>query len=205
MSSFLVLCAFSSFGNATDVKDVIQKIETRYKDVTSLQANFIQITNNPALQTPIEQNGQLSMMRPHNLRWDFEGAQSYIHNGETIWMWNPMMNQVIITKSKGQKDQITSLLTDLSKLEDKYTISLKEETTEAFHLQIKPKTDDQPFDSLQLYVSKTDYVLNKLSYAGENTGTVEISFSDVKLNQELKSEMFNFTPPKDAEVIDINE
>ena len=96
-------------------------------------------------------------------------------------------------------------MTDLSKLEKQYSVVLKEESTEAFHLEISPKELNQAFDKLNLHVSKDTYTLNKLSYSGENTGSVEISFSGLKFNEEMKPEIFTFIPPKDAEVIDIND
>ena len=204
MSSVL-LFAFSSFSFAADLNDVVKKVELRYKDVSSLKASFVQVTNNPAFPEPIQQTGTLSMLKPHNLRWDFEGAQSYIHNGEKIWMWNPILNQVVITKSQGNGDQLTSLLTDLSKLEKQYGIILKEESTDAFHLEITPKEQNQAFDKLNLFIQKETFVLNKLSYSAENTGSVEISFSDLQFNAPFDSKLFTFVPPKDAEVIEIDE
>jgi outer membrane lipoprotein carrier protein len=205
MFSLLLFGVSLSSATAADVDDVVKKIELHYKDVNSLEADFLQVTNNPALQNEIRQQGHLSMMKPHNLRWDFEGERSYIHDGETIWLWDPNLNQVVITKSKGKKDQITSLLTDLSSLKKEYTITLKEEVDSAYVLVIQPKKEGQAFDELALKIHKEKFMLEKITYSGESTGSVEISFTDVKFNTVMKLDLFQFTPPDDAEVIEINE
>ena len=104
---------------AANLDEIVGQVEKRYQAIKSLQANFIQTIKNPSFDQPLKQQGELLLQRPHFYRSDIKDAVSYITNGKKIWIWNPVMNQVIISSYKNKKDQIGALLSDLANLRKK--------------------------------------------------------------------------------------
>ena len=188
--------------HAMEVDDIIKKVEETYKDVQSIEADFTQITANPALPEPMKQGGHLYMMKPKLIRWDFltPMVQSYYSDGESITVWNEINNQVLISSQMGQANELVDVLTDLSKLSDKYTLVLEKEEDKSYSIGVKPK-EKQQFDSMSLSINKETWVLERIFVKGELTGEITLLFADVKLNTISDPSVFAFTPPKGAEII----
>ena len=49
----------------------IQAVESRYETVTSIQADFVQVTRSVAMGTEDRQEGNMAVMRPKMMRWEF--------------------------------------------------------------------------------------------------------------------------------------
>ena len=118
------LMATSGFAQ-TDVNLILEKIQKRNKDLSSLEADFIQVTTNEAFPEPIEQSGHLFAMRPKFLRWDFQVpmVQSYYTDGKSITVWNEQNNQVLISEEMSDANEAFDVLTDFSNAQKKYNIT----------------------------------------------------------------------------------
>jgi len=192
----------SSNAYAMEVSDIIKKVEETYKDVQSIEADFTQTTANPALPEPFKQGGHLYMMKPQQIRWDFltPMVQSYYSDGKSITVWNEINNQVLISSQMGQANELVSLLTDLSKLSDKYTLALQKEEEKAYFIGVTPK-EKQQFDSMEISIRKDSWILERIFVKGEMTGEITLDFSNVQLNTISDAAVFTFTPPEGAEII----
>ena len=186
----------------TDINLLLEQIEQKNKELRSLEADFVQITTNEAFPEPIEQSGHLYAMKPKFLRWDFQVpmVQSYYTDGKTITVWNELNNQVLISDNMGEANEAFDVLTDFSNAQKKYKISIKNESDTAYLLTVTPK-EDAAFEQLEITMDKkelwiTDFVVN-----GKETGTVSLTFSNIKRNSVTDSAIFSFTVPEGAEVI----
>ena len=206
-------CTFlgQAAAEAVSVDAIIKKIEKTYKDVESIEADFTQITSNAALPEPMEQTGHLYMMKPQFVRWDFQTpmVQSYYSDGKSITVWNELNNQVLISNQMGQANELIEVLTDLSKLSAKYDLRLKEETEKAYSIAVQPKKEaenqnaasEKLFDTMELSIDKSSYLLESIWVQGELSGEIRLSFGNVQLNTISDASVFNFKPPEGAEVI----
>ncbi|MEC7983893.1 MAG: outer-membrane lipoprotein carrier protein LolA, partial [Myxococcota bacterium] len=127
-------------------------------------------------------------------------VQSYYSDGQSITVWNEMNNQVLISNQMGQANELVDILTDLSKLSEKYALTLQKEDEKAYSISVTPKVKQQ-FDSMEIAINKKSWVLEQIFVKGEMTGEITLQFSNVQLNTITEASVFSFTPPEGAEVI----
>ncbi len=178
----------------------LTKIEEKYKGVKAIQAKFKQETSNEFLPAPFVQEGQLSIAKPSNLHWEFQSPmeQHYYADSEKITVWTPSQNQALISSNQEQSEQMTSILTDLSGLKDKYNIQLVDEKNERLHFSLKSaKTEGK----IQLWFSQKEYVLQEV-LVETSQATTKLSFAEMNLNPIFDKEEFIFQPKPDTDIID---
>ena len=206
MTGMFLIISLSSMSYATDVNGIITAVEQKYKDVNGLRANFVQHTFNPAFQTKITQEGELSIRKPNALRWEFKtpAEKTFVMNGKKVWIWNPALNQVMVSNNFKQKDQMTNLLASMDNLRSDYTFKLLSEDDSSYTLDVSSK-NNASFDSLQITISKVEFLMQGMKVSGELTGQMELRLSNIEVNPPLSLDLFDFKAPSGAEVIAIDE
>jgi outer membrane lipoprotein-sorting protein len=186
----------------TDINALLEKIQKKHNDITSFEADFIQITTNDAFPDPLEQSGHLFAMRPKMIRWDFmvPMVQSYYTDGASITVWNEQNNQVLISNDMGDANDAFDVLTDFSSIQKKYNLTIKEETEKAYTFSVLPK-EDQQFEKLEITMNKEELWITEFVVKSKETGTVQLNFSNIKRNSITDKGVFSFVPPDGAEII----
>jgi len=117
----------------------LKNIEAQYTDVQSLEANFVQVVTRAEFPEGVEQSGTLSVLQPSYFRWDIEFPmeQSYYFNGDTLKVWNPMNNQLLVSYNQSDKKDVTSILNDLPNLSKLYDVHLVSESSSVKERKIK--------------------------------------------------------------------
>ena len=185
------------------VDAVVTAVESTYKDVTSLKADFVQVTRSAAMGEELRERGQVELKRPGMMRWVFAGVNEklFVTNGQRMWVWTEAQNQVIITNDVGWGG-MTPLLDDLHNLDEHFDVSLVDagSSRRSYVLELVPK-EAGAFKKLRLEVTKKKYMLERVVIVDPFDNEVEISFSAVKLNPDLPDRRFEFTVPAGAQVI----
>jgi outer membrane lipoprotein carrier protein len=192
---------------AEDLDAVIQGIETAYKDVQSLKADFVQVTHNAAMGEATKQRGKLEMKRPKMMRWSFgqPAGKLFVTDGKTMWVWSEADNQVIVSPVVATGGgQMTQLLDGLDSLSTLFDVSLLSDAAgpekRSYSLRLVPKTPGS-FQSLDLVLARKDFIVQKLAMLDAFGNRVELNFQHVKLNASLSDDQFAFTIPDGAQVI----
>ena len=204
----VVLVAGSRSAFAEELTTVIQGIETAYRDVQSLKADFVQVTRNAAMGEGARQRGKLEMKRPKKMRWSFvqPSGKLFVTDGETMWVWSEADNQVIVSPVLAQSggDGMTQLLDGLDSLSKLFDVTLVDANAgpekRSYKLNLVPKTGGS-FQSIDLLVSRKDYKVQRVSMLDAFGNTVELNFQHVKLNTEITDSRFSFPIPDGAQVI----
>jgi outer membrane lipoprotein carrier protein len=189
-----------NFAFAGTVDQYLGEIEKKYTGVEALQASFTQETKNELLPTAFVQQGKLSLAKPSKLHWNISSPmeQHYYADAEKLTVWTPSTNQAIISSNQSQSDEMTSLLTNLNKLKDKYDIRLLDEEAEKIHLSL---TSEAQNAKIELWFSQTGYVLETIVVETANA-TTKLQFTDLQLNPTLDEKEFVFEAQKDTDIID---
>jgi outer membrane lipoprotein-sorting protein len=80
-------------------------------------------------------------------------------------------------------------------------LSLSAEGTRQI-LNLKPKSKKNNLGEVKLYLSKEN-LIDKAVISNPASGTMEVSFSNYKLNQNLPDAEFSFTEPEGTTVVDL--
>ena len=190
----------------TPLDKIIHGIEETYSQIQSIDVDFEQTIHNEALDQDLVQTGSMHIMKPNYFLWDiqFPMEQQYYFDGSQLRVWNPMNQQLLVSKHSGTEGDVASILSDLSSISQKYQVSIISQSSRSIQLKAYPKADTG-CESLKLTMDATTYHLNELTSQCSQTGDVHISFGAFSVNNRSSTAIFHWTPPEGAEIISSTE
>jgi outer membrane lipoprotein carrier protein len=201
--TLLSLLVVSSCSYADDV--ATKNLNALLAKMTSMQAHFEQHTLDPKNQPLQTLSGEMQVKRPGFFRWDTVKpfAQQIIANAQTVWIYDPELQQATKQKLDKQVGNTPALLLsgDSRKIASSFIVSQEKTNVKnqaAFIL--KPKDKEAVFESLR--VSFIGSKMNSMQLKDSLGQKTDIFFSQIKLNGKISPTVFQFTPPKDVDVID---
>jgi len=186
----------SHAGGATED---IQQLRDLLQPITSLSARFQQqITDADGYELQ-NSEGLFQVSQPNNLRWVVEVPmpQQIIADGETLWIYDPDLEQVIIQPFNEDIAATPAILFsgDLDQLDQAYFVTQLAEG----HFELKPERGGSLFDSMIIRFDQAKPASITLT---DTLGqTTHISFSQLELNPPLSGDQFVFQIPDGVDVI----
>ncbi len=191
--------------NPTDVKEIIDVVEATYGSATSIRADFLQVDRSKALGTEVRQRGKIALERPQKMRVEMglPATQIYVSDGKTMWSYSVKDKVVYESPEIGGGGGMNILLEDLGRLGELFNVTLLPEKPPgkpSVTVQLVPK---QPgaFKSLELTLSKPKYVLQDLVLVNQFDDVTEMSFTAVRMNQDIPDAEFTFTAPPGVKLV----
>ena len=177
----------------------IQQLRDLLQPITSLSARFQQqITDADGYELQ-NSEGLFEVSQPNNLRWVVElpMPQQIIADGETLWIYDPDLEQVIIQPFNEDIAATPAILFsgDLDQLDPAYFVTQLAEG----HFELKPERGGSLFDSMIIRFDQAKPASITLT---DTLGqTTHISFSQLELNPPLSGDQFVFQIPDGVDVI----
>ena len=185
--------------NAAVTQTAAQELHQLLKPINSLSADFTQQIkghNNRELQLL---NGNLSLKKPNQLRWNVLAPmpQLVVSDGKLVWLYDPDLEQVVIQSFSDDfmANPISILLGDLDQLNRDFTVSLISDD----RFSLKPKQKNSLFVAIQLRF--VDSVLSHIEYQDNFGQNTQLTLSQVKLNPQLAKNTFVFDIPQAVDII----
>lgn len=169
---------------------------------SSIKARFQQTVYSPDDYLIHESSGHMLASVPGKLRWQVEtpSSQSIITNGDTLWMYEPDLEQVVIKAVDPDMTATPGLLLAGSTpaLERQYDITaIDSDGMRIF--QLKPKAEAGYYKSLALvFNGRRPAGITIVDSLGQET---RIGFTDVTVNEVIDPATYEFKPPPDIDVI----
>jgi len=197
---FAIAIASLPLQAADDV--AVQRLTTLLNQAQTISGRFSQLTLDGSGTQLQETSGEMSLKRPGQFRWhtDAPMEQLLISNGETIWFYDPDLEQVTIQKMDQRLTHTPALLLsgDVSKIAESFGITLKEGGNVVDFI-LKPKAADSLFESLRL--SFRSGVINDMQLIDNVGQRTNILFLGVKMNPPIDAGQFTFAIPEGVDVI----
>ena len=177
----------------------IQQLRDLLQPITSLSARFQQqITDADGYELQ-NSEGLFQVSQPNNLRWVVEMPmpQQIIADGETLWIYDPDLEQVIIQPFNEDIAATPAILFsgDLDQLDQAYFVTQLAEG----HFELKPERGGSLFDSMIIRFDQAKPTSITLT---DTLGqTTHISFSQLELNPPLSADQFVFQIPDGVDVV----
>ena len=169
----------------------------------SLQGQFQQVMKDATGEILQESEGKFSLKRPGNFRWETAAPyeQLLVSNQETLWLFDPDLEQVTVRPFDQRFQQTPALLLsgDVANLEQQFSVDLKSKENKTVVFVLKPKNSETLFDELTLRFG--DRQLNQMSVLDSLGQTTVISLNDLTANQDLADSLFHFEAPEGTDVI----
>jgi outer membrane lipoprotein carrier protein len=136
------------------------------------------------------------------MKWEYTGEKPQIIyiSADEILIYQKKENQVI----KSKFDRATygqapiALLAGFGDIRQEFDVV----SDSPDRLVIKPKKRMGNIERIEIIPSDSAFPIKALTIVDSLSNRIEITLKDVKTNTGLRNPLFNFTPPKDAAVIE---
>jgi len=198
---------------ASNVDDVVGRVDDRYAKTQDLQGTFTQETIIEGFETGFKSTGRFYLKKPGLLRWDYlEPSKEHIYvDGDEVMMYVPEHQQVV----KGTLTQISAskgplaLLLGVGKLSKQFTVLESAEASSDSQkipdLTLIPKPDGDKAPTIKKILLQlfTDSYLIQAITIFETSGNISrVHFDHIQANQGLATNLLKFTLPPDVVVVD---
>jgi outer membrane lipoprotein carrier protein len=201
VSALILSIGLQGFALAED--SPINQLKVFLKASSSLSAEFKQVSFNKAGQAAQSSFGQFYLSRPGKFRWNYQKpfAQEIVSNSGKVWFYDADLEQVTV---KQLDDSLGStpalLLTGQVDIDEKFVLQEQGSEDDLKWIKLSPKNEESGFKYILIGLNNGQLGGMELS---DNFGQLtRIYFSNIKLNPALNDSLFEFKPPKNADVFE---
>lgn len=183
------------------------KLRQQLVALQTLKASFTQkmiADNGDVLQT---QTGVLSLSKPGKVRLQTAAPyeQLVVSDGETLWLYDPDLEQVTIRKFQEDVSHTPAVLFigDLNNLENVYEVTIAQAPDgNRVTYTLFPKAVDNSdsfYEKLSFsFQGKTPVGMSLWDHLGQQT---QLVFTEIQQNIQLKDDLFQFDIPANVDVL----
>jgi outer membrane lipoprotein carrier protein len=186
----------------TGMADSIEELKSLLRETLTARARFAQIVLDKDRKLLQQSAGNMAFARPGRFRWEYEKPyeQLIIGDGSRLWIYDRDLNQVTVRKLDGALGSSpAALLAGSNEIERGYTLSRAGGEQGLEWLEAVPKARDTVFESIRLGFNKAG--LEAMELRDQFGQVTVITFSGMQRNEELAPDLFRFSPPAGADVI----
>jgi outer membrane lipoprotein carrier protein len=205
----LLNVCFPSISKESELEPIINALQAKYSRVSDLKMDFIQSYQSLRHRQKTE-TGILYLRRPGMMRWEYKSPTEklFVSNGKTVYFYLPGENQVQKTQVKESRDQRVPFLFLLGKGNLKKDFSRIEWATDEqpFFAGNKviyayPKKNIDEFAKILMEFDPHGFQLQRITIFDIDGSKSEFVFTNIKENEGINAQMFNFRIPAGVEII----
>jgi outer membrane lipoprotein carrier protein len=186
-------------------KEIIEKVQSKYKTVSDITAKFSQTVKYRLSQIEQTFNGTLYVKKEKKYRIETE-QQILLTDGITSWAFNHQNNQLVIDNYKDDKNTVSPDKFLLEYPEDYYSALVGKEKVaknQTYILKLTPKNENSFIKSMKVWVDDDEWFIRKIEWTDINDNTSSYTVKKIEINTKLGDEKFQFTAPKGVQVVDL--
>ena len=192
-------------------EELAARVQKLYETVPSYSAEFVQTSHLRTTGQAMEARGTVAFKKPGKMRWVYETPmkQEIISDGETLWLYQPEDNQVMVSEAERFLKSRASItfLAGQGSLTEEFEVSLGEAPEGAAEgpvLELSPREEDPTVARVLLVVDdKASTVVESWVYDFMGNAT-SVRFIDPETGVTLDDEQFTFEAPRGTDVIQGN-
>jgi len=181
----------------------IEKLKAFTEQTRSARTTFTQTVRDKDGGKVQTATGTLAFARPGKFRWEYEKPyqQTIVGDGEKLWVYDKDLNQVTVKKLEGSLGSSpAALLAGSNDIEQYYNVEAKGSKNGLDWLEAFPRDQDTMFEKVRMgFKGNSLDTMELYDHLGQVT---VIRFGKVERNPKLAANLFSFTPPKGADVIE---
>ncbi len=173
---------------------MLKSIQVKYKYISTISAEFKQLTGGK-----VNLEGYFYFAKNNKIRLELKHS-IIVSNGVTNWSYNKSENKVIITNYDKENPPLFSV----DNLINTYP-SMCQVSSELIKgknvLVLTAKNASLKFSLIKIWLNGENLIDKLLIDSGGKT--IEMIFSDYRINQKFSESKFLFTPPKGSSIVDL--
>ncbi|MEX2285343.1 MAG: outer membrane lipoprotein carrier protein LolA [Gemmatimonadota bacterium] len=192
----------------TDAATVLKGAATAYSSVRAMRADFSQWQENPLLGKRTTSRGTVYQRQPDRFLMKFSQPDGdvIVSDGEYFWLYYPSVDAKQVLRSRaadvGGLDLQAQFIGDPTKRYN-YTDQGAEEVAgrPARVITLVPK-EAAGYKSLKVWIDQRDHLVRRFELTMENGVRQHFDLNNLQINPTLSNDLFRFTPPPGARIID---
>ncbi len=179
----------------------VKQLKAFLSSAKTITANFKQVLINESGDPFQTSSGLFYLQRPGKFRWDYikPFQQQIISTSGKVWFYDTDLEQVTIKKLDESVGSTPALLLSGDvPLEDNYTIEKQGADGSMNWIKLIPKSQDSTFKYVLIGLEKG--VLSGMQLNDNFGQLTRIYFSNLKVNQPVDANLFEFIAPKGVDV-----
>lgn len=194
MKKLLVACCLlSGFASTAVLADAAQDLQSRLAKVNSFHASFSQSVTSSDGAAVQQGEGELWVKRPNLFNWHMTSPDEsvLVSDGETLWFYNPFVEQVTATWLKSATGNTPFMLITRNNANDWKQYNVKQKGDD---FELTPKTSNGNLKQFAITVTSSGTI--KSFAAVEQDGQRSAYQLKSQQNSSVDAAKFKFTPPK---------
>ena len=190
-------------------EEVIARVKAAYADARTFTCEVRRVTASAMLGQRRVMRGTMTSLLPDMFRIDYVSPfeQSLVCNGETVWLYTPMNNQVIVSSVDDYEER--EMLGDLiGYFERDYSYELVgEEEVDGratVVLRMTALSAGNAYPNGRIWIDRKTWLPAEFELTDDLGNTISYRLSNIGLNMEVDRSLFNFTPPAGVEVVEVD-
>jgi outer membrane lipoprotein carrier protein len=187
-----------------ELKHTLDRLQKHYHDTNSFTAKFSEEITTAGAPTR-KRGGMVSFRKPGRMRWEFDDPekQTIVSDGETLYSYDPDLNQVVESPLKQalKSSSATSFLLGIGNINRDFKAAFADPSTPPdglVDLILDAKTGGY---KIQVGLDPTTYNLMTLTLTDQLGDVTKIDFSDIHDNVDLADSIFAFKAPAGADIV----
>ena len=189
----LIFSLLTGFSNG---QTMLEKVQKKFYSIKDFTADFVQKSDGA-----LNLSGKIKFKQKDKIRIEV-GNILIVSDGKTNWNYNKKTNKIIISNIEEETPSIFSINQLINNIPSKGMVSERKDSN---YNIIKVEFNDSSginLDFAELYFNNS-YKIRKIFLEGIALGILEIDFNNYKENVGLKNSIFEITPSKGTEIIDL--
>jgi len=194
-----------------DPGPVLDRASASFDTVRTLQADFVQIIDNPMLGDPDTTRGKLFQLRPNYFAMRFTEPKNdrIVADGRRLWLYTPSTTpgQVIRTAIPGTGTTGPNLIGQfVERPRERYDAryvrvdSLADGPVDV--IALKPHATDLPYSDATVWISKQDGLVRRIELVEKSGQRRKITLQHLAVNKPIPAREFRFSPKAGLQVVD---
>jgi outer membrane lipoprotein carrier protein len=200
----IALLAVSAWGADAKLDGLLKNVEIRYNKAKTMQVLFKEDYTPPGKPRRTE-TGILMLRKPGKMRWEYSQPKGklFVSDGKDLWLYMPDENRAEKTKLKETEDMRAPLAFLLGKLNfDKEFKNLQSKPEgDGFRISAEPQADNLPYSAVEFVVG-SDSRIREVKVTGFDHSVLAFTFDQERVDPPLDGKLFQFQPPKGAELVE---
>ncbi len=192
-------------GRAADFQSVLAGIDHYYESIRSLRAEFSQVVEVPALEKSETFSGTLYFLKPNLIRLEYSkpAGQLLVADGTDWWFYMPRQEIPQAMHGAGGDLQVYVLGGRMAqRFDGRLLKTASRGGAECYVLELKPKGRNAYYRSLRAWVDRLTFATRAVRYLDETGNFNTFDLGVASTDTPLAPELFSFTPPANAQVLE---
>ncbi|HEY0305891.1 MAG TPA: outer membrane lipoprotein carrier protein LolA [Longimicrobiales bacterium] len=189
--------------------NVLKRAAAAYSKTRSMRADFVQRRENPLLNSTTVSRGTLYQRDPDRfaLKFSQPAGDVIIGDGRYFWLYYPSVDRKQVIRAPagtgaGAVDLQSQFIGDpLTRFTHVYH-GTQQLSGRTLHVLTLTPRRDMGYKTLTVWVDGADYLVRKFQITEPSGSLVEFELNKLAANPSLGDDIFRFTPPAGAKIID---